>query len=273
MRSFCQLLSVPVFFSWMISSAWSGDNPAQEQNSAYNPDAWKITLKANLGASSKWNGSDSLSFSGYPSISFRRPWAPEVWESPDDSIGFSLFEYSGFSAGLSAAYRGGRDSDDEAALAGIHKTRWTIEGGFFAQYWAIPDLLRARMEVRRGFRNEDGFIADLGLDFVQNYSNLTLAVGPRLTLADSRFMRYHFGVSEQDALNSSLASYKPSGGFHSAGIFASADYKFDEKWTFGIHGGWDRLLEDAADSPVIKQAGSRDQFKFGATVKYTFDWE
>ena len=273
MRLFLNYMTAAFLF-FSISPAYAEEKSTTISDNGYDPDSWIVTLKASIGASPKWNGSDDFSFVGFPGISLRRPWKPAVWQSPDDNPGFSFIDQSGFSLGAAFKYRGGRDSKDDRLLLGIHDTHWTVEGGLFVHYWAVPEVLRAKMEVRHGVRSDDGLVADFGVDVVQKYNQFTFAVGPRLTLANSQFMRYHFGITEADAFhNGILSSWHPDGGLYSAGVFSSIEYQLDEKWSIGVHGGWERLLADAAKSPIIKEAGSQDQFSVGATVKYTFDWK
>lgn len=259
----------------LISSGlvWA-QNSYDASQSQYDANAWLVTIKANVSVSPKWNGSDEFSGIGYPSVSFRRPWTAEEWSSPSDSIGFAFIDTNGFSLGVVGAYRGGRDSSSVERLIGLRDTRWTIEGGLFAQYWFAPEFLRARLEVRRGFRSEDGFIADLGADLVHKYDRFTFALGPRVSVADGRFMRNHFGVTYEDSIrNGDLSEWRPDGGLRAAGIFSSVNYRINDQWTAGVHGGWERLLGDARKSPIIEKAGDENQFLFGATVTYTFDWK
>jgi len=52
---------------------------------------------------------------------------------------------------------------------------------------------------------------------------------------------------------------------------AGITYKLDRHW--GLYGwaGYDRLINDAADSPIVRQFGSRDQFSGGVAIFYEFD--
>ncbi len=256
------------------SPSLAGDPPSRGASAGYDPDAWIVTLKGNVTVSPEWNGSDQFSLFGYPSLSIRRPWEKPVWYSPDDNIDYAFYKNQLVAVGVVGRYRGARSADNDAVLTGLHKTRWTIEGGAFMNVWAVPDLLRARIEVRRGFRSEDGFIADLGVDVVQTYGNFTFAIGPRLSLADSHFMRTHYGVTGADALaNGQVDPYRPSGGFRAVGAYASIGYQFNPAWAMTVHGGYERLIGDAGKSPIIKELGTPDQYTFGATVSYSFDYK
>lgn len=237
------------------------------------PYGWLVTVNAKGVISPKFTGAGSYGFIGYPTLSFRRPGAPVVWSSPDDSISYGVVETERFVIGPLIAYRGGRYSTNAPALRGIHKPRWTLEGGVFADVWLVPELLRARVELRRGFREEDGFVAILGADWVTRVGPWTFAVGPRARIGDGRFMRNQFGVTALDnARNPRFARHRPGGGFYAVGAYGSATYRFNEQWAATLHGGYDRLTAGAATSPIVRQEGSRNQWMLGAIVSYTFGW-
>ena len=246
---------------------------SKDAGAAPNPYGWLVTVNAKGVLSPKFTGSGSYGFIGYPTLSFRRPGAPVVWSSPDDSISFRAIETERYALGPVVAYRGGRYSTNAPALRGIHKPRWTLEGGVFADVWLVPELLRGRVELRRGFRDEDGFVAVLGADWVTRLGALTIAVGPRARLADGRFMRNQFGVTTLDsARNPRFAPHRPGGGLYAVGAYASASYRINDQWSTTLHGGYDRLTGGAAKSPIVRQEGSRNQWMLGAIVSYTFGW-
>jgi hypothetical protein len=53
------------------------------------------------------------------------------------------------------------------------------------------------------------------------------------------------------------------------GVAATASYDLTDDVTFHLRGGWDRLIGDAADSPIVKE-GSENQFYGGAGISYEF---
>lgn len=234
---------------------------------------WIVTVKGNVSWSPKWSGSDTYTLSGFPSMSFRRPGETPVWTSPDDSIGYNIQVNDVFSMGPVISYRAGRYDSGDRTLTGIHDARWTLEPGVFFQIWAVPQVLRARVEIRRGFRDKDGFVADFGADWVNSFGDLTIGIGPRLSIADGSFMRNQYGVTAYDASrNSAVHRYKATSGLKSAGVYASAAYQFNEQWSGTLHGGYTRLIGDAADSPITRRLGDRDQWTLGATVGYSFSF-
>lgn len=237
------------------------------------PAGWLVTINGKVSVSPRYTGSDEFGFIGFPTLSFRRAGAPRTWSSPDDALSIRVVDTAWFAAGVMARYRGGRYDKDARALAGIHNVKWTIEPGVFAEAWLVPDMIRARFEVSRGFRNEDGFVGVAGLDYVGRWDAFTVAFGPRVKLGDARFMRHQFGITPAGAAaHGRLPAYRPGGGIYAAGAYASLTYKASEQWSYTLHGGYDRLVHDAASSPIVRTAGSRNQWNFGAVASYTFSW-
>lgn len=233
-------------------------------------DGYIVTVRANAVASSRWEGAGTMSAIAYPTVSFRKAGTTPKFSSPDDSISFGIVDNNQFSIGPAFRYRAGRYDGSDKDLRGIHDARWTVESGLYADAW-INQNLRARMEVRRGFREKDGFVANLGLDLVNSFNSWTVAIGPRLAIADGSFMRNNFGVTARDALlNPRVQAYTAKAGFKSVGLYASATYKFDEQWSATLHGGYDRLVSSAARSPIVKSIGSVNQMTVGLQLSYSF---
>ena len=51
---------------------------------------------------------------------------------------------------------------------------------------------------------------------------------------------------------------------------ASATYQWNDQWATTVRGAYDRLVGSAADSPITRNLGSRDQFTVGASASYSF---
>jgi outer membrane protein len=234
-------------------------------------EGWIITLKANASLSTEWTGSKSYDLQGYPSFSFRRAGQPATWSAPDDGFGLPVYETRFFSVGPVARYDSGRYRSDDQKLFGIRDVPWTVEPGVYVEFWPIPDVLRAHIELRHGFVSNGGFLADAAIDYLVHAGQTTFAIGPRLGVSDEDTMRREFGVKPIDALQNGIVTpYSPNGGFRSAGLATSVTYDMSESWSTTIYGGYDRLIGDAAKSPLVRKLGSPDQFRAGLSVSYSF---
>ena len=47
--------------------------------------------------------------------------------------------------------------------------------------------------------------------------------------------------------------------------------QLSERWGIYTYAEYDRLVDDAANSPVVTTYGSRDQYSGGIALTYTFD--
>jgi outer membrane protein len=235
--------------------------------------SWLVTVNAQAFLSPRYIGAKTYSVIGFPTLSFRRAGTPQIWSSPDDSVNYAVVETPRFSFGPVIAYRGGRYADAGHELYGVHKSRWTLEPGLYGDFWVVPDMLRLHAEIRRGFRKEDGFVGSLGADFVGRYDRFTFGIGPRIKLGNDHFVDRQFGITANDALvNGNYQPFKAQGGIYAVGAYGSVVYKQSEEWSYTLHGGYDRLTQDASRSPITRTTGSRNQYTLGASVAYTFGW-
>ncbi len=130
--------------------------------------------------------------------------------------------------------------------------------------------------ARYGVVGHEAWVGEFGADVIARPSDrLTLSAGPRLFLGDDSYAATYFGVTPAEALASggAFAAFAPAGGALSAGFEVGMTYELNDDW--GISGAvrYDRLLNDAADSPITAQ-GSPDQFsvRLGLTRKITLDF-
>lgn len=283
--------------SWVLGVAAAGAaGAASAQNAGYDPYAqpasgsafpyfsqvpvdsarWVLTVSANVDVGPSFRGSDKYTFTPYPLVGIRRGGQARRPVVPGDGASLDLLNHDFFSFGPVARYRSGRYFADDRKLFGLRKLPWTVEAGVFAEVWPTHNL-RLRAEVRHGFRDEDGWVADLGGDFVQPFGQFTFTIGPRLSWASDKTMRNTFGVTEQEAaLNNLVFSqhglypFKAQSGIQSGGGAASLAYKFNEQWTATAKASYSRLVGDAGKSPIVRRLGDRNQFNFGLSAAYSF---
>ena len=206
-----------------------------------------------------------------PRVSFRRPDEKVEFGAPDDSLGYALLDTPQLKIGPVANLRPGRDPGVNPRLAGLDRSPWTLEGGAFADVWPVPDVLRARVEVRHGVREHDGFAVDLSADWVGKADRFTLSAGPRLGVADADLAQLQFGVSPPAAARNGLfAPYQARGGVQSVGLGAALSYDWSEQWRTTVFDRFDRLVGDAAHSPITRRLGAADQVTAGVGVTYSF---
>ena len=98
-------------------------------------------------------------------------------------------------------------------------------------------------------------------------NEIYLFVGPSIAAADATYMKSYFGVSPREAVGTSLTPFTPGGGLKNASFGATATWLISEHWLFLVDAAYERLLDDAARSPVVE---TRTQFTLGLDIIYHF---
>jgi outer membrane protein len=173
----------------------------------------------------------------------------------------------GFSIGPSFRYVYKRDSADNPELRGLNNVDAAFElGGRLAYQWG---LFRPWLAVRYGLGGHDGIVAETGLDLRFRPTPMTeFSAGPRASFATAEYMRTYFGVTPAESVQSGLNAYNPSGGIKGAGVEVSGRYEFTPQWAVVGMAFYERLIGDAADSPIVK-LGDENQItaKLGLSYK------
>jgi outer membrane protein len=213
-------------------------------------------------------GADGFSVRPLVDIARARGDEPFEFEAPDESFGFPLLRKDGFAIGPSLNFEGSRTAKDVGTT--VPKVGFTVEAGGFVQY-AFSENFRFRAEVRKGIGGHKGLIANVGADLVKRKGDDWLfSIGPRMTIADKKYHRAYFSVAPADSLPSGLPAYSAGGGIQAVGITAGYITQFSRRWGLYSYAKYDRLVGDAAESPIVRSYGSRDQFSGGLALTYTF---
>lgn len=247
--------------------------PAFAQQSDDEASGYMFTVTIGAGGVLKptFPGAKDLELRPRPLFSVRKIGTDRGFSTPDQSFGFKLFGGEDFRLGPAVALQPGRDEED--AIPGIGDVKFTIEAGAFAEAYASENF-RLRGEVRKGIGGHKGLVSDLGADFIMGKTSepFVFSIGPRLRLADSKYMRAFYGVDAQQAALTGLAPHDPDAGIYAAGALATATYRLNKVWGIESYVRYDRLLGDAADSPLVRSSvGSRDQFEAGLGITYSFN--
>lgn len=215
----------------------------------------------------RFPGSDGVALRPYVDVSRTRGDRPFAFEAPDESTSVSLYSRDGLTFGPAIGFEGKRRNRD---VGGLDAVGFTVELGAAAQYAVSPNL-RLFAEGRKGIGGHRGVTGMIGADYVARDGNDWLfSVGPRLTLGDGRYARTYFGVTPREAAATGIPAFRPGGGMTAVGATASAHRQLSDRWGAFGYAKYDRLVGDAADSPVVARFGSRDQLSGGLGLSYTF---
>lgn len=268
MRSVC---------SFAVLLGLSGQAYAQERPVN---DGWGVTTGGGVLVSPTYEGDDESRVSVLPNIQVT--YGDRLFASVQEGVGYRVINDPGFKAGPIVRLRFSRDEDGDQAFAvngedttdlrGLGDVGTSLEFGGFVETAVGPVTLSA--EARQAANGHEGFVADFGVKWSGRAflfgPPVIWSVGPRAKLVDDSFNSAYFGVTPAQSIASGLPIFDASGGLHSYGVGATAIIPLtqDNTWTAVIVAGFDRLSEDAADSPLVRLRGSRDQASIGVFLSY-----
>jgi outer membrane scaffolding protein for murein synthesis (MipA/OmpV family) len=90
------------------------------------------------------------------------------------------------------------------------------------------------------------------------------------TWADRKYMRTYYGVSGAGAAASGFSPYVASAGIENVEVGASLSYRISDRWSALALGGYRRLVDSAADSPIVARGGSANQGQVAFALLYNF---
>ncbi|MFL6729449.1 MAG: MipA/OmpV family protein [Sphingomicrobium sp.] len=228
-------------------------------------------VRVGLGAQVRpeYIGADDTEVAPLWDIDIARGDNPFKFEAPDDKFGIAVISKNGFSLGPAANIESSRKESDVGAPVGKVKT--TFEAGAFAQY-ELSDSFRVRGEVLKGLGGHDGVVGTLGADWIsRDADRYVFSIGPRVLFSDGRYQRAYFGVTPEVALATGLPAYRPDAGIHAVALASGLSYQFNNRFGMFGFGRYERLVGDAAKSPIVREFGSRNQWSAGAGLTYTFN--
>jgi outer membrane protein len=237
---------------------------AQEENSE------KRRTRIGVGAQvvPSYPGADAFSVRPLVDIARARGDTPFEFEAPDESFDIALLNRGGFAMGPALGFEGSRKASDVGAP--LPKVGFTLEAGMFMQY-ALSKTVRLRAEVRKGIGGHEGLIANLSADFIKRKNDDWLfSIGPRVTIADRKYHRAYYSLTPADAAPSGLPAYSAGAGIQAVGATAGYLAQLTRRWGVYSYLKYDRLVADAAGSPIVRRHGSRDQWSGGLALTYTF---
>jgi outer membrane protein len=209
-----------------------------------------------------YEGSDDYEIAPWPIVSLEYLRLPGLGEFGGKTVGFSI--------GPSFGFVGERDQFSDPALIGIGNVDAAFELGLKAAYevnhWG------AYASLRHGFGGHEGLVGEAAVYAVwRPLDALVLRLGPNISYADSDYFNTYFSVTPAQSFLSGLPVYNAGSGFKTVGAQALAVYSLTEKVDLHFRAGYDYLLSDAGDSPIVAVAGSRNQFTAGIGISYRID--
>ncbi|MTI43274.1 putative outer membrane protein [Roseibium hamelinense] len=215
----------------------------------------------------RYEAADSYLFVPFPLISVGRFYVPGLGQVADGKKRQGVFFYPSFN------FLGERKASDDSDLRGTDTVDWALELGAGAGYRF--QNFRVFAELRQGINGHTSQTGQIGADGIfYPVPKVELSIGPRATFAAGDYMDTYFGVTAAEAAASggTLSEYDPGGGFKSVGLAGRVSYDWTDSVRLHLQGRYDRLVGEAADSPIAK-VGDENQFSIGVGVTYRFAFD
>lgn len=188
----------------------------------------------------------------------------------------SPFKHAEF--GPIVGYRFGRDGDVEnASVALLPRIDDAYEAGAFAAIESGPlfargDRLRLSVDALHDVSGaHDSWTVTPALGYASAISDrLSTNVELSATVAGGGYADTYFSISAPSAAASGLGAFNADGGLKDIGASFQWTYAVNRKWSVIGFTSYKRLVGDAADSPIVADAGDEDQFTVGLGVGRSF---
>jgi MipA family protein len=233
---------------------------------------WTVMIGAEGQYTPDFEGANHSLLSPVPIFSIRRAGSVDQFRSPRDSASIALIDFGDLRAGPAAKFVSSRKADNYPELNGLGDIKTAFELGGFIEYFPV-DWFRVRNETREGFGGHQGVVSDFSADFIVPVTRaITFSAGPRFTWESTKAVAPYFSIDAVQAIATGLAVFDAKGGAHKAGAGAQVKYRIDPQWEVHSYVEYDRLLGDAAKSPLVTARGSVNQTTVGIGASYSFDF-
>lgn len=213
----------------------------------------------------QYEGSDKYEKKVFPLLEAN--WRDLVFLNARTGLGAYLWKGYGMKVGLSLGYNLGRDEDSSADLRGLGD----IDGGATANVLFTGKLGAASFNARYEQQvtgTSTGFLVNLGLGYDWKMTEtFSLMPSVRTSYASADYLEAYFSITPQQSTRSGMPVYHAGAGFKSAGGLLTAVYNFSPPWGIHVGAGYERLIGDAAGSPLVKD---KDQYTAATGLFYRF---
>ncbi len=223
---------------------------------------WLVSVGGKAIATPAFPGWERYSFINFPALSVETPNLADHLTGKDDSLSLVLFSPNpSLSIGAIGRYdpnRGAFNNFD------TFDTRWSVEPGVFAEYWASPDSLRIRGELRAGADGAGGLTGNLGAAFVKRIGKFVISAGPHLEMSGIDYVGARYGlVNTQHLPGDQIGSRS----FGAAGL---VNFISGRNWSTSLYANYDRVELSGVDSQKSQIGGFNDEVRVGASFNLNF---
>ncbi len=234
---------------------------------------WTVMIGAEGRYKPAFEGANHSLFSPIPIFSIRRAGSVDQFRSPRDNASIALIDFGDLRAGPAGKFVSSRKASSYSELNGLGDVKAAFELGGFIEYFPV-DWFRMRNETRGGFGGHQGVVSDFSADFIVPVTRaITVSAGPRFTWESTKAVSPYFNIDAVQAMATGLPAFEAKGGAHTAGAGVQVKYRINPQWEVHSYVEYDRLLGDAAKSPLVAARGSVNQTTVGIGASYSFDFK
>ncbi len=194
-----------------------------------------------------------------------------------NDVRINLLDNEHWRLGPMGVWRFGREDVENPVVDQVHHIDDSFSLGLFGGYvWRDPKEIRRVAGVSAWGLGDvsgcyNGWTAGLNAYATQPVAKmLALAGGLASTYGSGNYMDEYFGVTPADSIASSLPVYVPGGGLRDVRGWAAAVLHLGLHWHLTAGAMYMRLVGDAADSPLVADEGSKNQWVYGGGALYAW---
>jgi MipA family protein len=265
------LLSSGLAFAQPVSTGETGVDPVDTDPGT----GLNFTLGAGAGTAPDYEGSDDYEFVPLWNLRVGNLYHPKTFvQVIGPRLRSNFLPSDHWRLGLAGQFIRERDDVEDDQVDDLEKVDPSVMLGAIGGYDFLADRQRdlvIELEARQDVANDNGFLATVRGVYNGRLSESWLLNGVvGSTWASDDYMSSYFGIDADDAARSGLDGFNADEGFKDVSLGGGVSYRLFERVSVSALASYTRLIDDAADSPVVDDAGDENQFFAGALVNYTF---
>ncbi|MEO0410446.1 MAG: MipA/OmpV family protein [Pseudomonadota bacterium] len=257
----------------LLASAAHAQAPGQPRGPA--PDS--LTLGLGAAIAPRFPGADNYAPLPFPSFEYR--FNGRTLRNSGFGFEVDLTKGSTLDFGPIVRINGGRDdlnNADDPVIEALGQVSLTAEVGAFiattrpmiVSRTGPPVLFTARASIVQAVGGHDGLIVEGSAGFVRPSPTWTLIGLANVSYVSGSYNDSFFSITAAQSEASGLDQYNANSGLRDIGATGIARYQISPKWSVTSLVNYARLLDDAANSPIVTERGSPNQLFFGINVAY-----
>lgn len=265
-----KIISAALIFSFTAPAlAQQGGRPS------FDSDKWNILLAVGPFVAPEYEGATRYRVLPLPFI--RASKGNYFVQTEGPGLTANIINDANFNAGPSVEFRGERDDDVRNVVIKQFETiNSSVEAGGFVSYRFATgprgEGVTAKIKTMFDIGNaHNGYTISNSLSYSKPISQkLRLGLSLSTTYGDQNYNNAYFGINANNAAQSGLQFYRAGSGFKDIGTTLNLIYAIDNKW--GLVGlfGYKKLIGSAADSAIVTNIGTPNQFLGSIALSYRF---